>query len=156
MNIKYKNYLLSDEWRKFRKEVLSTRTKCQNCGCSVKNTIPNIHHINYKNIFKETLEDVLVLCQDCHLRLHNKPKWKKAKFTKQDMNFTKASEQSSKKKYFNIKSKETRQCIGCAEHHPIFYKKYPKDIIRLAMVCQKSKPRTKFIKMEENLVIPII
>lgn len=68
MNLEYKQYLESREWRDRRAKVLEFYgSKCALCG-NGKNL--QVHHKNYKNIFKETTDDLIVLCRECHSRHH--------------------------------------------------------------------------------------
>jgi hypothetical protein len=63
----YKQYLQSPHWRKFRTKIYSYVRNCAACG-SEENL--NIHHLNYEHLYKETIEDVVVLCRICHGSLH--------------------------------------------------------------------------------------
>lgn len=74
----YKKYLLSPEWRKFRKKALAHyEAKCNKCGTT---TNLQVHHKTYINIFHEELEDVMILCKTHHDEIHNiKPKKVKVK-----------------------------------------------------------------------------
>lgn len=67
----YKEQLVSKEWLAFRKFVMSVKgSKCEICGSSKS---INIHHIKYvsgKKAWEYTCEDVLVLCNDCHMKVH--------------------------------------------------------------------------------------
>jgi len=66
----YQNYLISEHWQTLRRIKLeSSGYKCQVCG-SVDNL--HVHHNTYKNLFKESLFDLCVLCQDCHNVYHEK------------------------------------------------------------------------------------
>ena len=61
-------YMKGPKWRAKRKEVLERDCYCcQTCGA---NYSLNIHHISYKNMGDEPLEDLVTLCQDCHTSLH--------------------------------------------------------------------------------------
>ena len=64
-----KEYLKSPEWSNKRKLVL-TRDKntCQSCGT---NHNLSVHHIRYTNLYREPLDDLTTLCQDCHTHLHD-------------------------------------------------------------------------------------
>ena len=65
---KYKNYLQSDDWRKKREELFLERGKvCEKCGS--KENI-QVHHLRYRNLFNEKLEDLQVLCKPCHMEEH--------------------------------------------------------------------------------------
>lgn len=67
---KYKKYLLSDEWAALKIDLFKHRGySCERC-CS--KTKLHIHHLNYKNIFNEEPEDLIILCVKCHEKEHNK------------------------------------------------------------------------------------
>lgn len=70
----YKEYLLSPRWKQFRIDALNFfGHKCSKCNSTEK---LELHHKTYKNLFKETFEDVQVLCKS-HRRQHHKKKlWK--------------------------------------------------------------------------------
>lgn len=142
----YNNYLQSKHWKDFRKEILSVRKRCQSCGKMSKSL--NLHHINYKNIGKETNDDIIVLCTECHHRYHDKKKWKIAMGKKKDLTFTHASEKSKRKPYFNM-NEVLRTCRRCGNQHGLFYKWFKTGNKVLAMVCPYSQPRTEFLKFEE-------
>lgn len=64
----YDDYLLSPHWLEFKKEVLKFYgKKCSHCGDTKK---LNVHHLNYDCLGKETFNDVIVLCQNCHKKEH--------------------------------------------------------------------------------------
>jgi hypothetical protein len=66
----YKDYLLTYHWRITRKKTLKrAHYKCQICG-SVKNL--NVHHNTYENRGEEKDEDLIVLCENCHGKFHDK------------------------------------------------------------------------------------
>lgn len=68
---KYKNYLLSVEWKEKRWLVLERdNSLCQHCKTA---TAENIHHLKYDNLFNEPLEDLLSLCMPCHEKEHQSP-----------------------------------------------------------------------------------
>ena len=65
---KYHKYLLSKKWKLFRQKALDFYGHC--CGrCGNKYNI-EIHHKTYRNIFNETLSDVIPLCDKCHNHAH--------------------------------------------------------------------------------------
>ena len=67
----YSDYLKSDHWQKMRKLALSrAKYKCQ--LCSTKNVKLNVHHNTYENLGNEKNEDLIVLCENCHKKFHNK------------------------------------------------------------------------------------
>lgn len=66
----YLLYLTSDHWKQFRQQMIFTSGKvCQ--VCSQRRHI-EIHHLNYYCLGKETPQDVIILCRQCHQRVHDK------------------------------------------------------------------------------------
>lgn len=149
----YKEYLSSEHWKKFRKETYSKRKMCQKCT-SKKNL--NIHHITYVNLWKETQEDVLVLCNECHFRGHKKPKFIKRMKEGKSLDFVKKATEKNGK--FYRPSNVFRDCNRCGKQHSLFYKRFTGSFsnIRLGMACPTSKPRTQYIKLELGLDIPTL
>lgn len=67
-NLKYSNYLRTEYWQLIRKGMHeSIGYKCEICGSEEH---INIHHFNYENLGKETLNDLACLCQRCHVAIH--------------------------------------------------------------------------------------
>jgi 5-methylcytosine-specific restriction endonuclease McrA len=74
---KYHRYLKSDAWKKIKIQVFTERgLECEKCY-STKGL--QIHHKHYRNIFNEKLEDLILLCSECHQKEHDKPKKKRKK-----------------------------------------------------------------------------
>lgn len=71
-NLNYNNQLKSKEWKDFRKEVFKIKgKKCEICGST--NHL-NIHHPFYtkgKLAWEYNPSDMMVLCHDCHKKIHN-------------------------------------------------------------------------------------
>jgi 5-methylcytosine-specific restriction endonuclease McrA len=66
---KYLAYISSPEWAKIRADIISVRgEKCELCGD--KGT--QVHHATYKNLFNESTEDLILLCNRCHLVEHGR------------------------------------------------------------------------------------
>ena len=66
----YNNYLNSDHWREIRADAkVAAGYKCQLC---LSNGKLNVHHKSYANINKESLDDLMVLCDECHRKHHSK------------------------------------------------------------------------------------
>lgn len=62
-------YLKSIEWKKLRHSVLvRDNYTCQICNSSAN---LHIHHMSYKNLFHEPLDDLITLCDTCHTNIHN-------------------------------------------------------------------------------------
>lgn len=63
-------YLSSPKWEQIRQQVFKRdHHMCVSCY-SRKNL--NCHHIVYSRLGKEELGDLVTLCSECHLELHNK------------------------------------------------------------------------------------
>lgn len=142
----YYNYLQSDTWKQFRKEIITIRKQCQKCG--VKSCL-NLHHKNYACLGKEKNEDVIVLCKTCHFKFHNKNKWKKIKKLGGVMDFTRTNKPDNP---LYRASDTNRLCVRCGEEHPVFYRIFKNGRKVLAMACPNSKPRVTFLPFEELLV----
>lgn len=70
-SLPYKLYLQTEHWKHFRAEALKhEQYKCQLCNSKDKEL--NVHHRSYENIGRETFNDVIVLCKDCHEKFHSK------------------------------------------------------------------------------------
>lgn len=69
-NRDYKNYLKTKHWNHQREKILkNAKYKCQ--LCSNKNKL-HVHHNTYENIGNEKKEDLIVLCEACHSKFHDK------------------------------------------------------------------------------------
>tara|TARA_B100000965_G_C19490076_1_gene712587 strand:- start:343 stop:816 length:474 start_codon:yes stop_codon:yes gene_type:complete len=65
----YKDYLKSDYWVEFKKNMLKMHP---NCSCCSKNPSTVLHHKHYKTKFREKYnEDVIAVCNECHSNLHH-------------------------------------------------------------------------------------
>lgn len=65
----YLNYLNSSEWKAIKKMVLKRdEYLCQECK---ENQASEVHHLTYKNIYNEKLEELISVCSDCHKKIHN-------------------------------------------------------------------------------------
>ena len=68
---RYERYLKSKQWQKKRYAVIMRDDKCCRwCGISV-GFKGNVHHIHYRNIFREELADLILLCPNCHTEAHS-------------------------------------------------------------------------------------
>ena len=65
----YEYYLLTEHWRHFATEALKwANHSCQ--LCQNKERILHVHHKTYDNKGRETFNDVIVLCDNCHQMVH--------------------------------------------------------------------------------------
>ena len=60
-------YLQSNHWKDLRGKKLKINPVCENCGSKKK---PDVHHLDYKNLYDVTLKDLKTLCRKCHKKLH--------------------------------------------------------------------------------------
>lgn len=66
----YEDYLQSKHWKRFRLKALKHHGKiCMLCGVTEVNFF-HVHHLTYENLGNEKLEDVVVLCPECHSIVH--------------------------------------------------------------------------------------
>ena len=77
-DFRYKGYLQSPAWKSKRKrKLLVENYTCEHCGyCSFDFHIVEIpldvHHKTYKNLGNEPMSDLVVLCRNCHEKLHGR------------------------------------------------------------------------------------
>ena len=83
MDAKYKAYLLSDEWKQLKIDLVQQRGfKCE--VCHKKTKLLQLHHLTYERIYNENESDLQLLCGICHQKAHGliKDKTKKPKAAK--------------------------------------------------------------------------
>lgn len=76
MNWIYRKYLRSPEWQQKRQQVFERARKnansdnkfgvCEVCGYKPWKNCLQVHHKTYENIYNEPLEDLILLCPNCH------------------------------------------------------------------------------------------
>jgi hypothetical protein len=67
----YDLYLSSPHWRSLTARIkLARGSKCERCGATER---LDTHHLTYDRLGCERDEDLMVLCRECHLSLHEKP-----------------------------------------------------------------------------------
>lgn len=65
---RYNIYLSTNEWKIKREEVFQRDMNlCQICKLKTSN---EVHHLTYKNVFNEKLEDLVAVCHECHVEHH--------------------------------------------------------------------------------------
>lgn len=68
--MKYYDYLQTPYWKLFADRAKeNSGHKCQLCN---SHESLNVHHKTYDNRGKETFEDIIVLCRNCHAKFHDK------------------------------------------------------------------------------------
>ena len=64
----YRKYINSGEWRELREKALDFYGhECGRCGSKY---LLHIHHKHYRNFMKERIEDLMILCESCHMEEH--------------------------------------------------------------------------------------
>ncbi len=66
---KKQEYIKSSSiWQEKRKERLAIDNhKCYSCNSSNR---LEVHHITYKNLYKENMADLICVCRSCHNKIH--------------------------------------------------------------------------------------
>lgn len=60
----YQQYIQSEQWQSIRRRKLTQCAyRCEHCG---DNDTLNVHHLTYARVYREELEDLMVLCYRCH------------------------------------------------------------------------------------------
>jgi len=63
----YAAYRETARWKFISRTVRQIEKKCQRCGFPYE---LDVHHKTYKNLGRENLDDLIVLCKSCHAREH--------------------------------------------------------------------------------------
>ena len=62
-------YLKSIHWKQLRRIVLMRdNNTCKQCGCTKS---LNVHHITYKRLGDESIDDLVTVCRNCHQAIHD-------------------------------------------------------------------------------------
>lgn len=68
--VDYRRYIRSPEWKARRKDLLRARgATCEICGGGGR---LHIHHLTYVRLFDELDSDLSILCDECHMAVHNR------------------------------------------------------------------------------------
>lgn len=78
----YRKYLQSKQWQEIRKKVFERALKnadisneygiCERCGYKPNRYCLQVHHKTYEHLFNERLDDLELLCPNCHKAETNK------------------------------------------------------------------------------------
>jgi len=69
-NMTYAQYLSSDHWKDVRNRFWKSKIhhgKCYACGSS---KLLQVHHKSYTRLGRENINDLCLLCDNCHLQAH--------------------------------------------------------------------------------------
>lgn len=65
---KYETYIRSKKWFRKRKNMLALcGSQCENCG-NTKSL--QVHHLHYRTLGRESVNDLKLLCDSCHKKEH--------------------------------------------------------------------------------------
>ena len=65
----YREYLRTGHWQAKRKKALKYfGHRC--CGCGAEDVVLHVHHMHYEDLWREKLEDLRVVCRNCHDNAH--------------------------------------------------------------------------------------
>lgn len=67
----YKEYIMSDAWKAKRREAIKHYGQnCNQCKTFLPINKIQVHHVTYKRLGKELLEDLMIVCKSCHEKIH--------------------------------------------------------------------------------------
>lgn len=69
----YQDYLRTRHWKELKEKVTASRHG-QRCSCCHSKENLNLHHKTYERIGKERLKDMVFLCREHHLLVHERDK----------------------------------------------------------------------------------
>jgi len=68
----YQQYLKSSKWKILRLRALQRDSyTCQHCKTEGDTNSLHVHHLTYKRLGDEHLDDLLTLCPTCHKKVHS-------------------------------------------------------------------------------------
>ena len=107
----YKAYLKSEHWFNMRKSKIKWHGCKANCAvCGKESSMVQLHHISYKHLGDEQPSDLVVLCPECHKRVHeNKDFLNFIKKHKELYSGQETAEQRKKRKAKNKKRNERKK-----------------------------------------------
>ena len=74
----YELYLETPHWQDFRKLVLQTqrerlgKNQCERCPTTSRDL--HVHHLTYERLGCERIDDVTIVCRQCHEKIHGHQK----------------------------------------------------------------------------------
>jgi len=67
----YKNYLKTKHWKYKRISIYRKYDRrCTKCGEAFQLIDSNVHHLTYERVGNELDEDLVLLCKECHKKVH--------------------------------------------------------------------------------------
>lgn len=67
----YKEYLKTLEWHTLKRQVyVRDNYRCRQCSKDLSKMNGNVHHVTYDRVYNEKLDDLVLVCPDCHQLIH--------------------------------------------------------------------------------------
>lgn len=83
ITVDYNKYMQSSQWKRLREyKIEQAQYACEWCGITKWSVPLEVHHRTYKRLGRERLDDLLVLCKECHEKAHGGTKKSKPNSTK--------------------------------------------------------------------------
>lgn len=62
-------YMQTEQWKQLKQtRLMIAQYKCECCGSANR---LHLHHVTYERLTQELIEDVVILCEECHSKLHS-------------------------------------------------------------------------------------
>lgn len=72
----YDKYLETPHWRSFRRTVFAEQrrrlgqNRCERCPKNGSEFKLDVHHLTYERLGNEKVDDVQIICKECHDKIH--------------------------------------------------------------------------------------
>lgn len=70
----YRDYIKSPAWQETRKRFWKSKLPKYCYCCEISDVPLDLHHRTYKSLGKENLSHLVLVCRDCHNRIHETQK----------------------------------------------------------------------------------
>jgi 5-methylcytosine-specific restriction endonuclease McrA len=127
----YEDYLQTEHWRKIKIEKKKLSPTCELIGCTQRVNL-HIHHLTYKNIGHENMEELMTLCEFHHHQVHDNKinkRRKNRKSTRKPYIVGNKIKRLTHKRYLEMIARENRIRYG-GKNNRIIYQKINKPVIK--------------------------
>jgi len=133
----YQKYLKTAHFTNVRNDALKRwQNRC--ALCSNPNNL-HVHHNNYDCFYNETENDVIVLCENCHKKFHNK-----------EVEYLEILTPSEKHQNFLAELKDIMTLVDNGLPSLLYYKHYPKISKRWGLELDPKKNMERLIEDVEK------
>lgn len=99
--IEYRSYIKSEKWKRLRNAILRKRgLRCERCRRYRQKRFLHIHHKTYERLGNELLNDLEILCVDCHSFEHGKINPNHSKLSKRQVKIKEEMRSSRKRQHW--------------------------------------------------------